>query len=387
MLLHPLEGNTVKITRTSQVAMLALLGSLSLAACGSDNNTTTTTPSGTSSASSSGSTSAGDCFSGTLNAEGSSAQKNAIDEAIATYGEKCSGATINYNPTGSGAGIKQFIAGQVDFAGSDSALKTTEKDGKVEADDAAKTCGSPAWNIPMVVGPIAIAYNVKGVESLVLTPSVAAKIFSGAITTWDDPAIAAINPGTTLPASAIKVFFRSDESGTTENFTKYLKGAASADWTADPAKKWTGKGEGKEKSAGVAEGVKSTDGGITYVEWSYARDNKLAVAKVDNGAGAVELTGDAVGKAVAAATQDGSGNDLRLKLDYATQAAGAYPILLVTYEIVCSKGSDATKQANIKSFLTHFSSAEVQAGLEEIGYAPLPSEVQAKVATAIAAIS
>ena len=96
MLLHPLEGNTVKITRTSQVAMLALLGSLSLAACGSDNNTTTTTPAGTSSASSSGSTSAGDCLSGTLNAEGSSAQKNAIDEAIATYGEKCSGATINY---------------------------------------------------------------------------------------------------------------------------------------------------------------------------------------------------------------------------------------------------------------------------------------------------
>ena len=120
---------------------------------------------------------------------------------------------------------------------------------------------------------------------------------------------------------------------------------------------WSGKGEGKEKSAGVAEGVKSTDGGITYVEWSYAKDNDLSIAQVDNGGGAVELTAESVGKAVEAAKPDGTGNDLRLKLDYATKEAGAYPILLVTYEIVCSKNTDATKAANIKAFLTHFASA------------------------------
>ena len=367
--------------RFGQVSALALAGSLALAGCGSDN-----TGSGSGSTASGGSSPSGDCFSGTLNAEGSSAQKNAFEEAAASFKDTCPDATVNYNATGSGAGIKQFIAGQVDFAGSDSALKKTEKDGKIEADDAAKMCGSDAWNIPMVTGPIAISYNLPGVEKLTLTPAVAAGIFDGSIKTWNDPKIAAVNAGVTLPSTPVKVFFRSDESGTTENFTKYLQGAAPSVWKDEPAKKWTGAGEGKEKSSGVAEGVKSTEGGVTYVEWSYAKDNKLGIAQVDNGAGAVELTGESVGKAVAAAKQDGEGNDLRLKLDYATKEAGAYPILLVTYEIVCSKGKDATKQKNIKAFLKHFASADTQKGLEEIGYAPLPTEVQSKVETAIDAI-
>ena len=137
----------------------------------------------------------------------------------------------------------------------------------------------------------------------------------------------------------------------------------------------------------MAEGVKSTDGGITYVEWSYAKDNDLNIAQVDNGGGAVELTAESVGKAVEAAKADGEGNDLRLKLDYETKEAGAYPILLVTYEIACSKNSDATKAANIKAFLTHFASPETQKSLEEIGYAPLPASVQSEVASAISALS
>ncbi|MFN8044731.1 MAG: phosphate ABC transporter substrate-binding protein PstS [Dermatophilaceae bacterium] len=375
----------MKTTRISQLAGVALLGSLALAGCGSDNTSGTAS---TAEASASESATKAECFSGTVNAEGSSAQKNAIEEAIASYGEACADAKLNYNPTGSGAGIKQFIAGQVDFAGSDSALKTEGKDGaQSEAAQAEAFCGAPAWNIPMVTGPIAIAFNVKGIDKLVLTPAVAADIFSGKITSWDDAAIAALNKDAKLPATPIKVFFRSDESGTTENFTKYLKAAAAENWTADPAKKWTGAGEGKEKSAGVSEGVKSTDGGITYVEWSYAKDNKLGVASIDNGGGAVELTGESVGKAVAAATQVGQGNDLALKLDYATKEAGAYPILLVTYEIVCSKNKDAEKGKNIKAFLSHFASSDVQKGLEEIGYAPLPSEVQTKVVASIDALS
>jgi phosphate transport system substrate-binding protein len=270
----------------------------------------------------------------------------------------------------------------VDFAGSDSTLKTDEA-------TAAKTrCGSDAWNLPLVAGPIAIAYNVKGVSNLVLNADVSAKIFNGAITTWNDPAIAAINAGATLPATPIKVFFRSDESGTTENFTTYLKAAAPDAWTAAPGKKWTGKGEGKEKSAGVSSAVASTDGGITYTEWSYASQNKLAVAKVDTGAGTpVELTGETAGKAVAAAGQVGTGNDLALKLDYATKTAGAYPIVLVTYEIVCSKYADAAKGTAVKAFLTSFASDQTQSGLEELGYAPLPKEVQSKVQAAVGAVS
>ncbi|KRE44113.1 phosphate ABC transporter substrate-binding protein PstS [Knoellia sp. Soil729] len=375
----------MKIQRLGAMASLALVGSIALAGCGSDNNTGSDT--GETAASATGAASSDDCFDGTLNAEGSSAQKNAFEEVGAKFSAKCTGATVNYNPSGSGAGIKQFLAGQVDFAGSDSALKTVEKDGKVEADEAAKACGSPAWNLPMVTGPIAVAYNVKGVDKLTLTPAVTADIFQGKITTWNDPKIAAINSGVNLPATAIKVFFRSDESGTTENFTKYLKAAAEANWPGEPAKTWDGKGEGKAKSAGVAEGVKSTDGGITYVEWSYAKDNDLGVAAIDNGAGAVQLSSESVGKAVATAKQTGTGNDLALKLDYATKEAGAYPINLVTYEIVCSKGKDPQKQKNIKAFLTYFGSEEAQKAIEEIGYAPLPTEVQTKVEAAIDAIS
>ena len=373
---------------TVQAALVpaCLVLATSLTACGSDANSPAS-----SGAKATGSTttngSSTDCPTGTINGEGSSAQKNAIELAITAYQDTCSGATVNYNPTGSGAGIKQFIAKQVDFAGSDSALKTVAVDGVVEADAAAKTCGSPAWDIPMVAGPIAIAYNLPGVTTLTLNAEVAAKIFNGTITTWNDPAIAALNTGASLPATAIKVFFRSDESGTTENFTKYLHAAAPAVWTADPAKKWTGKGEGKEKSAGVASAAAATPGGVTYAEWSYATQNKLGVAQIDSGAGAVALTGESAGKAVAAASQKGQGNDLALSLKYDTKEAGVYPIILVTYEIVCSTYADKAKANGVKSFLKFFASPEVQSKLESAGYAPLPAAVQAKVAAAIAAIS
>ena len=375
----------MRLLRTSRAltaGAVALTGALALSACGSDNNSGGASGSGGAGAGSTGGTAAANCFSGTLNGEGSTAQKNAIEAAIKAFQTTCADATVNYNATGSGAGIKQFTGKQVDFAGSDSALKTDEA-------TAAKTrCGSDAWNLPLVAGPIAIAYNVKGVSNLVLNADVSAKIFNGAITTWNDPAIAAINAGATLPATPIKVFFRSDESGTTENFTTYLKSAAPDAWTAAPGKKWTGKGEGKEKSAGVSSAVASTDGGITYTEWSYASQNKLAVAKVDTGAGTpVELTGETAGKAVAAAGQVGTGNDLALKLDYATKTAGAYPIVLVTYEIVCSKYADAAKGTAVKVFLTSFASDQTQSGLEELGYAPLPKEVQSKVQAAVGAVS
>jgi phosphate transport system substrate-binding protein len=369
--------------RFASVTGVALVGTFALTSCGSDNNATATPKA------SGNTTAATNCPTGTLNGEGSSAQKNAIEQAISDFQAACSGATVNYNPTGSGAGIKQFIAGQVDFAGSDSALKDKPAAGatNIEQADADKACGSPAWNLPMVTGPIAVAYNLKGVDKLILTPAVTAKIFNGVIKTWNDPAIAAINPGVTLPAQAIKVFFRSDESGTTDNFTKYLKAAAPSDWPQETGKKWTGKGEGKEKSAGVANAVKATDGGVTYAEWSYAKDNKLGIAQIDNGSGPVELTGESVGKAVTAATQTGQGNDLKLKLDYATKEAGAYPILLVTYEIVCSKYKDSAKATLTKAFLKSFAAADMQTKLQAIGYAPLPAEIQAKVTSAIVALS
>jgi phosphate transport system substrate-binding protein len=373
--------------RLAGVTGVALVGTFALSGCGSNNNSSAT-PSSTSKASS-GTTTTASCPTGTLNGEGSTAQKNAIEQAIADFQTTCAGATVNYNATGSGAGVKQFIGGQVNFGGSDSALSNTPTAGTTTIEQVAanKTCGSPAWNLPMVTGPIAVVYNVKGVAKLIMTPSVAAKIFNGVITTWNDPAIAAINPGTTLPAEPIRVFFRSDESGTTDNFTKYLHAAAPMDWPAAHAKKWSGKGEGKQASAGVATAVKSTEGGITYAEWSYAKDDKLGMAQIDNGAGAVALTAATVGKAVIAAKQVGVGNDLTLKLDYTTKTAGAYPILLVTYELVCSKAKDPAKAQLLKAFLASFAAPAEQTKLEGIGFAPLPATIQVKVAAAINALS
>ena len=156
--------SATRTTVRGAIGVLTLSGALLLSACASENNTS----GGSANAGSTGSSGSSDCFSGNLKAEGSSAQKNAIDEAISVFQTKCADATIDYNPSGSGSGIKQFIAKQVDFAGSDSALKTVAVDGKVESDDAATACASPAWNLPMVTGPIAVAYNVAGVDKLVL---------------------------------------------------------------------------------------------------------------------------------------------------------------------------------------------------------------------------
>jgi phosphate transport system substrate-binding protein len=380
----------VKLSRSARLSGMAIAGALALAACGSDNNSSSSATSGGSAAASGGASSA-QALSGSLNGEGSTAQKNALDEAIATFSQNNANAKVSYNATGSGAGIKSFNGGQVDWAGSDSALKTDPGDGGAasETDAAKKRCnGNDAWNLPVVAGPIAVAYNLQGVDKLVLTPSLIAQIFQGKIANWNDPAIKAANSGATLPDQKITVFYRSDESGTTENFEKYLAGAAPSDFTAKPSKKWAGTvGQGAAKSAGVAQGISSTPGGIGYVEWSNAKDSKLGVAQVDNGGGAVELTAESAGKAVEAAKTTGTGNDLRLKLDYATKTAGVYPIVLVTYEIVCSKGLAADKTALLKGFLTYLAQADTQKGLADIGYATLPDSVLSKVNTAINAIS
>jgi phosphate transport system substrate-binding protein len=375
-------------TRTAWFAVLAALAAFGLVACGSDPPSSAEPGSSAGSSSGDGSASGLACPEGKLAAEGSSAQGNAITEVIASYNAECGDqASIEYNPTGSGAGIKSFYNGLVDFAGSDSALKTEEKDGVVEADKAKERCqGNPAWNLPMVTGPIAFAYNIDGVDKMVLNAEVLAGIFNGNIKTWDDEKIAKLNNGAQLPGEKIIVFFRSDESGTTENTTKFLSEAGNGVWKDEPAKAWTGTGEGKNKSSGVAEGVTNTKNSISYMEWSYAKDNNLKMAQLESGSGPVELTGEAVGKAVAEADIKGSGNDLALSLKYTDNAEGAYPALLVTYEIVCSKGLAAEKTAIVKDFLTFFASDQTQASLEELGYAPLPEAMLGKVKTAVAAI-
>ncbi|MGK5679500.1 phosphate ABC transporter substrate-binding protein PstS [Actinoplanes sp. URMC 104] len=365
----------MKLQRSGYLAAgIALTATLALAACGSDNE-----PSTSAGGSSAGT---GDCVAGSLTAQGSSAQKNAMDEWIKSYQSKCADAKVDYQGTASGAGIQAFIAGTADFAGSDSALKEEEQP---QAD--AKCAGGSALNLPMVVGPISVVYNLEGVDGLQLDAPTLAKIFDSKITKWNDPAIAAQNSGAKLPDSPITAVHRSDESGTTDNFTKYLSKTAESDWTYGNAKAWKAKGgTGAAKSDGVATAVKGTQGAISYVELSYAENNDLQKAKIKNGAGEyTELNGDSAGKGIEGAKITGTGNDLKLSIDYQAKTAGAYPIVLVTYEIVCSKGS--TKAASLKNFLTYTSSTEGQDALSELGYAPLPETIRAKVATAVASIS
>jgi phosphate transport system substrate-binding protein len=376
----------VSIALTAAAAMLltACSSSKSSGAGAGDTTANGSTTSAPDSSSASGGPAVTCPSGGTLKAEGSTAQQNAINQWIKDYQTKCSGTTINYNGTGSGAGVKQFNGGQVDFAGSDSALNAAN--GEVAAGE--KRCGSPALDLPMVVGPIAVAFKVKGVDdaALTLTPSVTAKIFTGKITKWNDPAITALNSGVTLPDENITVFFRSDESGTTQNFETYLNTAAPDDYTAKPSKTWAGVGQGKAKSAGVQAALTSTEGSIGYIEWSYAVSGGLATAKIDNGGGAVALDADTASAAAGAATVVGTGNDVSLKLDYKTTTAGAYPIILVTYEIVCTKYSDPKVGAFVKSFLS-YTAGDGQNGLKDLGYAPLPDSVKTKVDAAIAVIS
>jgi phosphate transport system substrate-binding protein len=377
----------VKLNRFGKVLgttlSAAALATMTMTACGSDNNSGTS--SSTASGSGSSSSAAADCGGkAALTAEGSTAQQNAIAEFNKAWGQVCSGKSLSYNPTGSGAGVTQFIAKQVDFAGSDSALKDEQ------VQQAAERCGgNPAWNLPLVFGPVAMAYNVEGVDKLVVNADVLAKIFTGAITTWNDPAIAALNSGATLPDTKITPIYRSDSSGTTDNFQKYLTAAAPATWTKGAGKEFQGgAGEGAQKSSGVVQAVQATPGAIGYVEKSPAAAANLPFAQIDSGAGAVELTDETTAKAVAAAKFKADGLDLTLDLNalYASKEAGAYPLMLATYEIVCSKGYDADTAAAVKSFLT-VSANQGQASLSQAGFVPLPDSFKERLLKSVDAIA
>ncbi|SEH63216.1 phosphate ABC transporter substrate-binding protein, PhoT family [Mycolicibacterium rutilum] len=365
-------GKTLGISVTAVAA-------LTLSACGSDNNAGAPATSGT------GSASAAECGGkNSVTAEGSTAQQNAIAEFNKVWSQLCSGKNLSYNPTGSGAGREQFIAKQVDFAGSDSALKGDQ------LQQAAERCGgNPAWNLPLVFGPVALAYNIDGVDKLVVNADVLAKIFSGQITKWNDPALAALNAGTNLPDADITPIYRSDSSGTTDNFQKYLAAAAPQSWTkGDGSEFQGGAGEGAQKSAGVVQAVQATAGSIGYVEKGFAEQAGIPFAQIDSGAGAVELTDDSAKKAIDAAQFAAEGNDLTLDLNslYATKEPGAYPLVLATYEIVCSKGYDPDTAAAVKSFLT-VAANEGQQNLSPAGYVPLPDRFKERLLTSVEAIA
>jgi phosphate transport system substrate-binding protein len=304
---------------------------------------------------------------------------------VKAFEQACPGQSLNYTANGSGAGISEFIGGQTDFAGSDSPLNRNEY---AKAD---QRCGSPTWNLPMVFGPIAIAYNVKGLTSVNLSGPVAAQIFNGQITMWNDAAIGLLNLGVTLPAEPIRVIFRSDESGTTDNFQKYLDTTSAGTWGYPAGRKFNGGvGEGARGNDGAAAAVKSTEGSISYIEWSFAQAQHLDMAKIVTSAGpeAIAISPETVGKTISSAWFIRTGNDLALDTIsfYRPNQPGSYPIVLATYEIVCSKYHDSQVGTAVKAFLQSTIGAG-QNGLADHGYMPIPAEFTSRLLTAVNAIS
>ncbi|MET9329417.1 phosphate ABC transporter substrate-binding protein PstS [Tsukamurella sp. NPDC003166] len=368
------------ITAVAAVAAL----SLTLSACGSEESSSAA---GSSSAGGTGVQCDGKLQ---LKGSGSTAQANAMTVFKNAFGQDCGGsANVDYTGSGSGQGITEFTSGLTNFAGSDSALKPEE------AKKAEDKCGSPALNLPMVFGPIAVAYKLPGDVSVNLSAPTIAKIFSGKITKWNAPEIEAENRGTALPDLPITVVFRSDPSGTTENFQKYLASAAPAEWSADKTgKEFKGGVAGAGGASGnsqVAATVNKAEGTVTYTEWSFAKAQKLQVANIITSAGpeAVKLSADSVAKTIEAAKFKTPGSkDLIIDTAgfYKPTAAGAYPIVLATYEIVCSKYADAEVAKGVKSFLKVAASKATQDRLADQGYAPIPDSFRTTLNASIDSI-
>ncbi|MFZ0904267.1 MAG: phosphate ABC transporter substrate-binding protein PstS [Mycobacterium sp.] len=372
----------MKVNRSAAALSLLVIGMLVLSACGGKGGT---------SASSSGSTPPSvpvDCGGKKkLLASGSTAQENAIEQFVYAYIRACPGYTLDYNANGSGAGVEQLLNNETDLAGSDKPLDPA----KGELDRAQQRCGSPAWDLPAVFGPIAVTYNVVGVSSLNLDGPTTAKIFNGSITTWNDPAIKALNSNVNLPATPINVVFRSDKSGTTYNFQKYLEAASDGAWGKGTDENFDGGvGQGASGNEGTSAALRATDGSIAYNEWSFAVGHQLTMAQIVTSAGPdpVTITTDSVGKTIAGAKFAGQGNDLVVDTSsfYKPTQGGAYPIVLATYEIVCSKYPDSATGAAVKAFM-QATIGNGQTGLDQYGYIPMPSSFQSKLAAAVNDIS
>jgi phosphate transport system substrate-binding protein len=364
-------------TRWLAVIVSAAILALGIAACG-----------GSDDSSGGGSSSSGGAdVSGEVAGAGASSQEAAQEAWRAEFENANSGATVSYDPVGSGGGREQFIAGGVGFAGSDAAI--SEDEGELKK---AITRCEPGEliEIPAYVSPIAIVYNLPEVESLQLSPETLAKIFNQDITTWNDKAIAADNPGVELPDTRITPVNRSDESGTTENFTEYMSEVVPSVWTYEVDGNWPVKGgEAAQGTSGVVEAVAAGEGAIGYADASQA--GELGIASIEVGSEFVEPTAEA-----AAAILDESPADkadapgqymFPFSLDRKTESEGTYPIVLVSYLLACTEYSSADEAAVVKAYLEYVISPEGQeAAAANAGSAPLSEALTTKITPAIEAI-
>jgi len=326
-------------------------------------------------------------LSGQVAGAGSTAQEAAQEAWTAEFENENSGVTISYDAVGSGGGREQFIAGGVAYAGSDAALE--EEEG--ELGKALEHCKpGKLVEVPAYVSPIAIVYNLEGVESLQLDPETLAKIFNQEITSWNDKAIAADNPGVELPDTRITPVNRSDESGTTENFTDYLSKVVPSIWTYEVSGDWPVKGgEAAQGTSGVVEAVSAGDGAIGYADASQA--GELGIAKIKVGSQYAEPTAEAAAKVL---EESPEAKDLAkgpymfpYELDRKTESQGTYPIVLVSYLIACTKYDSAGEAEIVKGYFEYALSSEGQkVAAENAGSAPLSPALEEKFKPAIEAI-
>ncbi|WP_374947165.1 phosphate ABC transporter substrate-binding protein PstS [Agreia sp.] len=363
----------MKLSRIAAPAALFLTAALALSACAANE-----------APAEGGSSDSASTLTGTLTGIGASSQGSAQEAWIAAFQTANPDVTINYDPQGSGAGRESFISGAAAFAGSDSALNDEELAGEFAS------CASDtlAIDLPVYISPIAVVFNVEGVDELNLDASTLAKIFSGAITSWDDAAIKALNPDATLPSAAITAVHRSDDSGTTKNFTDYLGKVAPADWAEKAADAFPFQtGEGAQGTSGVIQAVTNGSNTIGYADASKAGD--LGVAKIKVGEEFVEYTAEGAAAVVEESplVEGRESNDIAIALDRETTDASHYPLVLVSYIIACQEYADPAQAELVKAYVGYLASDEgQQEAATSAGAAPLSSDLASKVSDAIETI-
>jgi len=330
-----------------------------------------------------GNTSSTTSLSGELNGAGATSQEAAMAAWRSGFQSSNPDVTANYDAVGSGGGREQFLAGGVEFAGTDDFLSDDE------LSTAQDVCGGDAYEWPVYVSPIAVIYNLPGVDSLQLTPSTLASIFAGDITKWSDSAIAKDNPDADLPGTAITPVHRSDESGTTGNFTDYLSQAAPDEWTYGPVETWPIKGgEGADGTSGVVSAVKGGDGTIGYADASQA--GQLGKAAVEVGGEFVGPTAEAASKIldVSEPAPGASDTQITIEVNRTPDEAGVYPIVLISYQVVCSTYDSQETVDLVKGFTSYVvSTAGQQAASGAAGSAPITSSISEQAQSAIDSIT
>lgn len=360
----------MNIKRSGGIAAIALVGAMALASCAANEGGETEAPSD---------------LSGTLVGAGSSAQQSAQEAWVAAFQTANPDVTVEYDPVGSGGGRDTFVAGGSAFAGSDRAFN----DDEVAADEFGScVAGSGIVELPVYISPIAVAFNLEGIDSLDLDADTIAGIFAGTITNWSDDAIASQNPDVDLPDLAITAVHRADDSGTTENFTDYLAAAAPSVWTYEADGVWPiESGEAAPQTSGVVDAVTNGTGTIGYMDASRAGD--LGTVSVKVGDEYVPFSPEAAA-AIADHSPfvDGRGEgDLAMEIDRTTEEAGVYPIVLISYLIGCVEYQDAAAAELVKAYFSYIVSPEGQdAAAEAAGSAPISDTLREKSTAAIALI-